>query len=54
MPGLLDMSLLIALPVAFLAAGAVGMTLERGLIWFLFGRPLETLLMTWGISMMLQ
>ncbi len=53
-PGLLDMSLLIALPVAFLAAGAVGVALERGMIRFLYGRPLETLLMTWGLSMMLQ
>lgn len=53
-PGLLDVSLLFALPAAFLAAGAVGVALERGLIRHLYGRPLETLLMTWGLSMILQ
>ncbi len=53
-PSLIDVSLLIALPAAFLAAGGVGVALERGLIRFLYGRPLETLLMTWGLSMMLQ
>ncbi len=53
-PGWMDVSLLVALPAAFLLAGAVGVALERGLIRFLYGRPLETLLMTWGISMMLQ
>jgi urea transport system permease protein len=53
-PGWMDMSLFVAVPVAFLTAGAVGVALERGLIRFLYGRPLETLLMTWGISMMLQ
>ena len=53
-PGLMDMSLLFALPAAFLLSGAVGVALERGLIRFLYGRPLETRLMTWGISMILQ
>ncbi|MFM8682006.1 MAG: urea ABC transporter permease subunit UrtB [Alphaproteobacteria bacterium] len=53
-PGLAESSLLLALPAAFLAAGAVGVTLERCLIRFLYGRPLETLLMTWGVSMVLQ
>ncbi|MBL8696984.1 MAG: urea ABC transporter permease subunit UrtB [Alphaproteobacteria bacterium] len=53
-PGLLEMSLLLALPAAFLTAGAVGVALERGLIRHLYGRPLETLLMTWGLSMILQ
>jgi urea transport system permease protein len=43
-----------ALPVAFLTAGLVGIALERGVISFLYGRPLETLLATWGISLMLQ
>ena len=53
-PGLSDYSLLVALPVAFLAAGLVGLILERGIIRFLYGRPLETLLATWGVSLVLQ
>jgi urea transport system permease protein len=52
--GLLDFYLVAALPVAFLAAAAVGVALERGIIRFLYGRPLETLLATWGISLILQ
>ena len=46
--------LLAAIPVSFLAAALVGAVLERGVIRFLYGRPLETLLATWGISLMLQ
>ncbi len=42
------------MPVAFLASALVGAALERGVIRFLYGRPLETLLATWGISLMLQ
>jgi urea transport system permease protein len=53
-PGLLDYSLLFALPLGFLVAAIVGLAIERGVIRFLYGRPLETLLATWGISMMLQ
>ncbi len=53
-PGLLDWSLAIALPLAFLVAGLVGVVLERGIIRFLYGRPLETLLATWGVSLILQ
>jgi len=53
-PGLFDWSLLIALPLAFLVAGAVGLLIERGVIRFLYGRPLETLLATWGVSLVLQ
>ena len=53
-PGLFDYSLLFALPVAFLVAGGVGLVLERGIIRFLYGRPLETLLATWGVSLILQ
>jgi len=53
-PGLFDYSLLIALPLAFLCAGVVGMAIERSVIRFLYGRPLETLLATWGISLLLQ
>ena len=45
--------LLAAVPVSFLSAAIVGMILERGVIRFLYGRPLETLLATWGISLML-
>jgi urea transport system permease protein len=53
-PGLFDWSLAIALPVAFLTAGAVGVAIERGVVRFLYGRPLETLLATWGVSLILQ
>ena len=53
-PGLFDYSLAIAIPAAFLVAGAVGILIERGVIQFLYGRPLETLLATWGISLVLQ
>lgn len=53
-PGLFDWSLAFALPAAFLVAGAVGIAIERGVIRFLYGRPLETLLATWGISLILQ
>ncbi|MBB5753195.1 urea ABC transporter permease subunit UrtB [Prosthecomicrobium pneumaticum] len=53
-PWLFDWSLAIALPLAFLVAGAVGVAIERGVIRFLYGRPLETLLATWGLSLILQ
>ncbi len=53
-PALFDISLLIALPAAFLIAGGIGVAIERGIIRFLYGRPLETLLATWGISLVLQ
>ncbi|NTJ07989.1 urea ABC transporter permease subunit UrtB [Rhizobium lusitanum] len=53
-PELFDWSLVIALPVAFIVTGAVGLVIERGVIRFLYGRPLETLLATWGISLILQ
>ncbi|WP_439572568.1 urea ABC transporter permease subunit UrtB [Phreatobacter sp.] len=53
-PGLFDASLFIALPLAFLVAGAIGVLIERGVIRHLYGRPLETLLATWGISLILQ
>ncbi|HEU4867232.1 MAG TPA: urea ABC transporter permease subunit UrtB [Actinomycetota bacterium] len=49
-----DVSLLVALPVAFLIAGAMGLLLELVLIRRLYGRPLDTLLVTWGVSLMLQ
>ena len=53
-PGLFDWSLAIAIPLAFVVAGAVGIAAERGIIRFLYGRPLETLLATWGLSLVLQ
>ncbi len=49
-----DWSILIAIPAAFLVAGAMGVIIERGIIRYLYGRPLETLLATWGLSLMLQ
>jgi urea transport system permease protein len=53
-PGLFDWSLAIAIPLAFLASGLVGVALERTIIRWLYGRPLDTLLATWGISLALQ
>lgn len=53
-PGLFDYSLLMAVPLAFLVAGALGVVIERSIIRFLYGRPLETLLATWGLSLVLQ
>lgn len=47
-------SLLVALPVAFAIAGAMGVLLEFLLIRRLYGRPLDTLLVTWGVSLVLQ
>jgi urea transport system permease protein len=53
-PALFDYSLVIAVPLAFAVAGLVGILIERGIIRFLYGRPLETLLATWGLSLILQ
>jgi urea transport system permease protein len=53
-PSALGSSVVVAIPAAFLVAGAVGVAIERGVIRFLYGRPLETLLATWGISLILQ
>ncbi|PWC44744.1 urea ABC transporter permease subunit UrtB [Azospirillum sp. TSO22-1] len=53
-PGVFGLYLIVSIPAAFLVAGAVGVALERGIIRFLYGRPLETMLATWGISLMLQ
>jgi urea transport system permease protein len=53
-PWMFDWSLAIAVPLAFLVAGLVGIAIERGVIRFLYGRALETLLATWGISLILQ
>ena len=53
-PEFFGLYLIVSIPAAFLVAGAVGVAMERGIIRFLYGRPLETLLATWGISLMLQ
>jgi urea transport system permease protein len=53
-PGLFDAYIVAAVPAAFLVSALVGAVLERGVIRFLYGRPLETLLATWGISLVLQ
>ncbi len=53
-PGLLNYSLFIAIPLAFLVTATVGILIERVVIRFLYGRPLETLLATFGISLILQ
>jgi urea transport system permease protein len=53
-PGLFDYSLLIATPLAFLVSGLFGVAIERSIIRFLYGRPLETLLATFGLSLVLQ
>ncbi len=52
-PGAFDWYLLAAVPVAFLTSALMGAVLERSVIRFLYGRPLETLLATWGISLVL-
>lgn len=52
-PAAIEFYPLIALPVAFFVTAAIGMALERTVIRHLYGRPLETLLATWGISLML-
>jgi urea transport system permease protein len=53
-PALFDYSLAIAIPLSFLVAGCIGVVIERTIIRFLYGRPLETLLATWGLSLILQ
>ena len=52
-PAAFDWYLLAAVPAAFAVSGVVGMILERTVIRWLYGRPLETLLATWGISLVL-
>nr|HPQ96619.1 urea ABC transporter permease subunit UrtB [Thiolinea sp.] len=54
MPNFIDFSLILAIPAAFLVSGAVGILIERTVIRHLYGRPLETLLATFGISLILQ
>ncbi|MGF1538870.1 MAG: urea ABC transporter permease subunit UrtB [Pleurocapsa sp.] len=49
-----DFYIIVAIPIAFLISAIVGIILERGAIRFLYGRPLETLLATWGVSLILR
>jgi urea transport system permease protein len=53
-PSWIDAYLVASVPAAFLVTGFVGILLERGIIRFLYGRPLETMLATWGVSLILQ
>ena len=53
-PGAFDYYFLVALPVSFVVAASVGVVLEQGVIRRLYGRPLETLLLTWGASLVIQ
>jgi len=53
-PSLQSWSLAFAIPLAFVVSGAVGIAIERLVIRFLYTRPLETLLATWGVSLILQ
>jgi len=52
--GALEFYIFVALPLSFLVAALVGLVLERGVIRHLYGRPLETLLATWGVSLILR
>ena len=54
MPNYIDISLMVAIPAAFLVSGLVGVVIERTVIRHLYGRPLETLLATFGVSLVLQ
>lgn len=54
MPNYIGFSLLISIPAAFLVSAVAGIIIERGVIRHLYGRPLETLLATFGISLILQ
>jgi len=53
-PGMADYSLAFAVPAAFVFTGFVGLVIERIVIRYLYARPLETLLATWGVSLILQ
>jgi urea transport system permease protein len=54
MPNYIDYSIVVAIPAAFMVSGLVGIVIERGIIRHLYGRPLETLLATFGVSLILQ
>ena len=53
-PTWFNWSLPVAIPLAFLVSAVIGIAIERGIIRFLYGRPLDTLLATWGVSLILQ
>ena len=53
-PDNIALSIIAAIPAAFIVAGLVGIAIERGIVRFLYGRPLETLLATFGVSLILQ
>jgi urea transport system permease protein len=54
MPAHIGLSILVAIPAAFLVSGLIGILMERTIVRFLYGRPLETLLATFGVSLILQ
>jgi urea transport system permease protein len=54
MPGHIGASIVVAIPVAFMVSALAGVAIERGIVRFLYGRPLETLLATFGVSLVLQ
>jgi urea transport system permease protein len=54
MPGHIGASIVVAIPVAFMVSALAGVAIERGIVRFLYGRPLETLLATFGVSLILQ
>jgi urea transport system permease protein len=54
LPKHIGISIVVAIPAAFVVSGCVGMLIERGVVKFLYGRPLETLLATFGVSLILQ
>ncbi|MEM7255077.1 MAG: urea ABC transporter permease subunit UrtB, partial [Pseudomonadota bacterium] len=54
MPEMIGLSVLVAIPAAFVVSGLVGILIERGIIRFMYDRPLETLLATFGVSLILQ
>lgn len=53
-PALMNIYIFVAIPLAFLVAALVGLALEKSVIRYLYGRPLETLLATWGVSLILR
>ena len=54
MPNHIGISIVVAIPAAFLVSGLIGVLMERCIVRFLYGRPLETLLATFGVSLILQ
>jgi urea transport system permease protein len=54
MPGYIGASIIVSIPAAFLVSGLAGIAIERGIVRHLYGRPLETLLATFGVSLILQ